>query len=425
MFSKLRKTNWSSALLKIADVERRAEDERPEHKELYKTILDFIVSFDDYVLDEIDLHFEGKILRSFNVYMDDAAVKANKLANIIAEKFSFTILKTMEPRYHYTILVNGRTVAEIRDLTKLLDIEYLMPWKVTYKTWSINVIPPDVYLLELYHKLYNPSHADSWDTIKSQIAHLEHLQEVKEGGGNSNKQDLTEELNKIINIMRNQMIKVFLPKHKDTFLLAGRTAVSIMNNEQQKYIDQLQLIVSIHVKDATALIMDELAHDAIKMHVVNQDINVPYDFRMRKYTVYASFHEQNNERVQKPLLELFTSAQYELVPYIDKDNIRISHPLVTLRLQYIDIWILKLLLQEGKMTKETIHHIMQKKFKTISSIRKNGEIEQPTQWLGTWSNADIDYKLMAFKKRKDTSLPTFPYKPYIYFQQHGVYRTFG
>ncbi len=149
MFAKLLKTEWPAALVKVGDIERRHIDEQPDHKLLYGTILDYISSIEGYVLDEIDLHFEGKILRSFNTYVKNPAFVANQLANLLATKFSFTIMKTMEPLVHYTVLINGRTVAELRDINKLLDIDYLMPWKVTYKTWNLTVVPPDVYLLEL------------------------------------------------------------------------------------------------------------------------------------------------------------------------------------------------------------------------------------------------------------------------------------
>lgn len=453
MFSSLVKTEWLQSLTAIADVERRNGD----NKELHDIILDFILVSErtrECVFDAPDLHTTGSGLsiRTPNVYIDGADVVANKLANTVATHFSFVILRTMEPRFHYTLMVNGLPAAEIRDISKLLRLKFLMPVVVEYGKWKINILPSDIYLIEAYHKLCNPAYSDKWDEIKKSI----HERNIA-GGSSSGEQianqtkeekqdlELGSSMNEIVNALRGHVVFGMLLDGSPDFLILGRPSISLITWKTIEYFDQLQLISRIHINDATAAIIAYIKSisSKIDMHVVGQNINVPFDFRLRKYIIYVSYHIAN-KREQRPLLEIFTSAQYELVPYCiladigvttiqygstsyECPNLRIAHPLVTLRFQYIDIWILKVLLQDGKLAADTIKHLMLKKTKAVELIHEQLSVKNFTmdKWLGKWSNPDSDYKMMMFKKKRDTALPTYPYKPYLYYQQHGSYRVFG
>jgi hypothetical protein len=444
MFTRLLETEWSAELLRIADIERRREDERPENEKLYSIILDFITEFYDnaYVLDEVDMLFEGKTLRSFNVYVNRASLAANNLANTIADHFSFVVLKTMDPELHYTLLINNRPVVEIRDMEKLLEFEYLMPWKIKYKKWTLITLPPDVYLMEAYHKLYNPAFVDEWDEIRMRICHLEKLQEDGPSSIGATAVGGRQDISNIAMKVRMAIIKQLLGTEiaRENFMIAGRTTVPLLGGNVIDYADNLQLISRLHINDAAQIIINFVEQmDGLKVHLVGQEMSVPFDFRMRKYIFYISFSRDaanGGHKDQRPLLELFTSAQYELVPYVslievipklvdEWGDIRIAHPLVTLRLQYIDIWVLKLLRQNGKIGADKIQQLLAKKVSTIGLIKGSvGFGSPPRNWMGKWSNADTDYKIISMKKRKDASVPTYPYKPYLYYKQHGKYRVF-
>lgn len=416
MFSKLIETNWIDKWIEDAKIESRKEDLRDEHRVLHDMILDFMMARKDWVIDNVDLLTTDNIIRTFSIYTEDAARVSNKLSNVIVAKYPFVVLRTVEPKYHFIINVNGQDIVNIRDLSKLMKISYLNPiikkYTVELKSWNIPVLPPDIYLMELYHKRYNPAFHEEWKQIDNDINQMIKLMEdrLKTGGSPAGK------IQEGVNYIRKQLLDKF--KNSDDVIVCGSYIVSVLQNRKEVVIPSMQLLSKMHVSDLFNLLKGWFEVEGrFTLILVNQNLHAPFDFRLRKYTVYLKVSGE-----QRPLLDIFTSLQYEQIPYFEYEDVKYAHPFVALRFIYMDIWIIRVMLQEGKIDQDKLRVLMQKKSELAATIK---QFDVPlNKWIGQWTNENTDYKIMALKKRQETDLPTYPYKPYIYFIKHKKYRDF-
>lgn len=419
MFVKLINSGWIDEWVEEARTESREEDKREEHKILHDTILDFFSSRQDWVIDDPELlTTDEHTMRIFSIYVDDAARVSNKLANIIVVKYPFIVLRTIEPKYHFILSINGQDVANIRDLSKLMNIKYLNPVIRDYpstgtKQWKIPVLPPDVYLLELYHKRYNPSFHEEWDDIDRQITTMIELLNKHITGGGSYKETPVQ---KGVNYIRRQLLDKL--KGSNDIIVCGQYVINILQKRLETIIPAMQILSRIHINDFLNKLKEWFEVDGrFILTLINQNLRAPFDFRLKKFTVYLKVAGE-----QRPLLDVFTSLQYEQIPYFIHEDIKFAHPLVVQRFVYLDIWILRVMLQEGKVDKAKLEQIMRKKSELAAIVKK---FDMPMNtWLGEWTNENTDYKIMALKKREGSDIPTYPYKPYIYFIKHDKYRLF-
>lgn len=487
MYQRLLDIGWTKTLLAAAEKEKFAEDMLPSNVALQTAVLDFLTGR-GAIFDECSLLYSTKPLRSFNCYVEGAFKVSNDLANTLLALTSYIVVKTVEPDAHYDVLVGGRPIAAVRDLERLMRREFLTPYEAKYERWKLHVLPPDVYMIDYYHRLCDPRQHDEWPRVRETLRLLDRAEEVGHviNGGQLDLSGLPG-IDEVTNYVRMAIVTKFLAgEGRGNFVLAGRLTMPLVYGGTFAYTDGMpQLIAKLHINDCANMLRGFIEQNPqLRMHVIGVELSVPFDFRMRKYVIYLNYitgsqqiddqrngnssqvdnqnsnkskkgggredkkNSQNGnnrqvDRQQRPLLEIFTSAQYELVPYVEladtnpklvgapfEGSIQIAHPYVTLRLEYIGIWIIRIMQQNGKGNADAIKHLMQKKLDTIAKLKEKISKSSSgmtanslaVSWFGIWSDPEIDYKIVALKRRREAQIPTYPYKPYVYYKQHQELR---
>jgi len=117
------------------------------------------------------------------------------------------------------------------------------------------------------------------------------------------------------------------------------------------------------------------------------------------------------------LLDVFNSAQYELVPYTVYKDMNIGYPNVLNMFMLIDMWFLRFLSTINIINVATLNQYISTTFNNLADIDKiKLSRYSKEQYLGTYVN------LLRYKHKKSLNNDYFPYNPEQHRYQKGQYR---
>ena len=146
-----------------------------------------------------------------------------------------------------------------------------------------------------------------------------------------------------------------------------------------------------------------------------QELHIPKDFRTNRYTYYLSFQNDKGQ-VEKPFLDFFNSASFELVPYRIVNNIAIAHKYFILRFLFIDLWIIRIVKKLGLINAEVLNKKINHLWDNIEYFRAEDSISK-LEFLGIYRDYMIDKKMNTLGVKTP-----YPYYPEIYFDSNKKYR---
>ncbi len=278
----------------------------------------------------------------WDLYASDAYRCARKLADALAQVKSPHVpartvaLQTNIKHREFTMYVNTRVLLRIYAMERYRGVDLASlagTARVTGALTGVSIasISAEMHLIQLYRRLYSPS------MISSAVDNL--MMEAS-----------------LFSIMRAGSIP----------------SESVIGAAESKHTDK---IIAHIAADTNTVFIGAFAirGDKSRLQVITNDVDVLYsaisrivpgtrlvkynlgivgDFQLTKHTVYASGgghngnHNNNNTNAQSPLMDIFNSAQYEMIPFVAKavrgHNIRAAGPWVLLRYLFIDIWVLKM-----------------------------------------------------------------------------------
>lgn len=315
----------------------------------------------------------------WELYCDDTYNTAKQLTIALSEVATphvpadTTYMQTRIKHREFSIFVYARMLFAVYSLDKYRGIKLIDLMGPAQRTSYLHREPilclsEEMYLIDLYRSLYTPAKVATWKvSLENEAAIYKLIEEsimkkavAKVGGSQSGHNELPK--------ISHKMLPVVIQKLSKTNVIIGELAVAIMQNDTQFKPQRLQIISADTIED----IMQSVSAIVKTYHncrVIRQKyhVNLPNDFQITKYTLYIS-----NGRDQLPLVEVFNSAQYEMIPYktyqstITNNNktLMIANPWVLLRFLFIDMWILKLILNLAGTTSE--RSITEKILKSVS-----------------------------------------------------------
>lgn len=368
-------------------------------------------------------YFDGKELNKdsyvFEIYASDPLNTSERLVDSLYAKFknnspfidiNTLALETLIKHTEYSISVGSRSLMKVLTFGEYRGvdlIEIMNPIKAPgrFSGAIIKIVPEDWYLITAYRMLYSPQYVDQWEALynlsgKILTTIIENNNPSKTGGEN------------ITTIARIALLSIV---KKSGLLLIGDKALNLyLDSDTQT--QRLQLIfdsnnspesivglLSKKLEDSTK----KIAMSDHKVDLVNYYLNIPSDFRIRKFTIYIT-HGKN----KFPLVDMFNSGTYELLPYVVKEGYKIAHPFVCLRFYLIDLWILKLIEHLGGDNNQRRNQILNK-MKTINELPKQFQLGD---YYGEFSNENVARKKLMkalgmapkyypAKKSEPTKLP--------------------
>lgn len=334
-------------------------------------------------------------MTKFIIYGSYIFKHANTLANILVTNHTqyvelFTTLKNqlfnmkINNESHFITFININTDV-IRFVTPIAG------------KW----LSPNIELITIYHHLYSPQFYDdqiySWATLRKYENDCwkqfvkSHPSKPKSSGNTPM-------------FPYNSIILTWLKNRTDCMLI-GPVATTHKNRNNYK----AQIITSEHIGkivDEIKLLLKRLAKIDATTRTYKVE-HIPGEYRLSKSIVsYKNNH----------ILEIFNNASYELVPYIEVDNVRVGMPYVLMHNMMLDILFIGTLGSRGTLSQQIVYQIISDYIDVITHVRKNMFDVKMTPFMGVYKDDNL------VKKRLGILNDFKPYYPAVYKSANGKYR---
>lgn len=287
----------------------------------------------------------------WDLYCDSAYDNAKAIADVLytvksAHVDNRTISVQTNIKYReFTISIDARYAFKVFTMDKYREVklaEVMKPIAATgYFGEQVLVLPEPIALIEIYQKLYSVAKCAMWpeyhklenDVYSSSIQTAETIV----GGATSFDKSAAIEI-----ITRKLLVDpriVVVGDHALNLLGVGSTTrIQLITDIP---INELSELTSrILTNERNALRRVKVGHDRTAW--VKYGLNIPSDFQILKYTVYAVVGGE-----QVALYDAYNSTTYEMIPFKIINGIRVAGLYVILRFLFIDIWTLKLIIGVG------------------------------------------------------------------------------
>ena len=331
-------------------------------------------------------------MHSFIVYGPYIFKHANALANLLAINHTpFVELFTTLKNRMFSMKINGES-----GIITFIDIRSNLSSII--KPIAGKWLPPNIELQHIYHKLYSPQHFGERDGLlgyekKCWDIFTKNVDKTREDNKHSREYPF------------NSLVLTWL-KNKDDCILIGPVATT--HPSRNKHMIQIITSSSMgKISDEITKIMQRLANiQSISSRTYLID-NIPGEYRLSKTVLSIK---------KNRVVEIYNAANYELVPYIVVDGVKVGMPYVLLHYMMLDIWNVNVLGVNGILPRQAITRITNEYVDIMNMVRsKIYEVTKP-MFLGNY----VDDHLA--KKRLSLSNSFFPYYPAQYKQINNKYR---
>lgn len=291
-----------------------------------------------------------------------------------------TELQTNIKHVEFSIFINARPLFKIYELNKYRGVklaEVMTPHILTgYYGNTIKCISNELLLVDIYRQLYSPSRLAEWTSALDTESKLFAANTTATTGGAEN------------------IVDKFVKNIPKDAVIIGDYALALMGRTPTGR--KIQIISEISGEE----ILKRFPRTTVEKH----KLNIPSDFQIKKYTVYTS-----DGRSQTPVIEVFNSSKFELIPWVKIGGYKVGNPWVLLRFIFIDIWTVRVIM---KMTGKDLSSRIQKLYSNATSTRavvmKNIESSfQLTNYTGKYISEQVAKKKLI----KEIGVRYPPYYP--------------
>lgn len=369
------------------------------------------------------------------IYSANALIDANDLANELALINDYTVLNTTIFKKEFQIAIEGNkfiTFKHVETHKNIVLIEVMKP--------VFGYVAPEIEILGVYKRLFNPHFASEWDELIEQEgklheickSRLETIRGYSQGG--SIQGGSIQGSSKLTFLNAKEAVILYIAKtYINQIIMVGEVAYDI-------YTQEYKNIVKI-IKQGEKKIQyigyvspEELMHSlnnlglGYKITYKKQSLHLPIDERQQKYTFYIDSGCKDDDEKCFIIFELFNNVEYELVPYsivkIDDIDMKIGTMQISLYIAYIDIWVIQLISAIGQLHESSKFTKLQTLYEQIDKYRKIlltqdylNQFKKYKFYMGTFIDEIIFLKHLSISN----SVPA--YIPSIYKKLNNSYRT--
>lgn len=375
----------------------------------------------------------------YELYTDDTYNHAKKLTDRLYSDShtphidkKYIVLRTDIRNREFTININTRSVIKIYNLDKYRNIRLIKLMgppsrKGYFSDKFIKCISEEIQLIEIYRTLYSPIKVAQWNdylryekelylAIKSNVARkvTEKIEEL-----NLDLEFLGALDNSAKNKWKSHIENTIIDKivRKSNNVLIGDYAINCSLDISSKNTNvRLQLIseesIDNFVKQIERALKDEKISGTVSY--IRYNLNILTDFQILKYTIYVT-----SDKNQIPILDFFNSSSFELIPFAKgKDtftDIKLGNLFVLLRFKFIDLWVMRLILNIGtdniNFLRDKIKDMLDQinKLRTCISKKQKEELFQLKNYVGVYINETVAKKKLIIE-RGEKFAPYYPAK---------------
>jgi hypothetical protein len=286
-------------------------------------------------------------------------------------------------------------------------------------------MPGEIELINVYHTLYNPAKEKEWpDACRYEGVLFDQVVDRNARGILGGKSCAPCKQN-ILEAAKISLVRDWLVDQEDLMLI-GFWARDWLKAPGPAQLpgnrEKVQLIGNVNPK-ALLQRLKTFMGNFTKFNVTTrpQELNLPKDFRTVRWTYYVGIQGMRGV-VDRPFLDRFNSAEFEVVPCQPVRGLRLGARWVLLRFLFIDLWVVRFLREMGRIDAETLKKKVALAWSVVEYIRDQVDPELlpagPREFLGMYRDAMIDKKIASLGSTKSL----YPYYPGLYLVDKGGYR---
>lgn len=417
----------------MQDIEKPAMDyikkERAQYTTVYTTIESYCAKYklilsNKYVLCDMVDAKNNVYNKIYRVYTSNPLRHANDLTNIIYEQMkddkyaAYTRMKTLKENEEFSIEYNLRqmvVICKVQKHKQTEPIELIKPVDIE----KLLYMPSEIELIDVYHTLYDPSQYCDWGEAEEFEKRLFDQVLQRKDRGILGAGNCKERKKHALEAMKIDIVLRWLPDQSDTILL-GPWACDWLKYGKKICVQhgKIQLISNMTPdKLLQQLKKFAAAHSKFDVSMREQELHIPKDFRTTRTTYYIHVDTPHGI-TEKPFLDLFNSAAFEVVPCVQVDGVSIGTRYVLLRFLFIDLWVIRIIKGMGLLSASILQKKIDELWTMIEFIREQYTFSDQITHIGTYRNAAADKKISGMKGKM-----FFPYYPHVYLEQNNKYRS--
>ena len=387
---------------------------------------------------------------------DEASLSVERKANplLINNCARWLSMKTVAAHEEINIFFDGRLIVIFRAINKYKSIDiFKMLLPVRSKTGlftssELLLLPPELELMDIYHKLYSPDKAGDWEDLLKMEYHLyDSLLSRKKviiGG----KDDCSRNIVTNIETIKKLLVLDFI--RNQPAVLIGEWALKLMDYGEtgkpfNDTYEKVALIVDSPIDEFNELLENFLKTiTTYKPTYREEKLHILSDARLKKYTFYISgVCSVSGQKFEKPFLDIYNSGIYELIPYrLSKEftskkggdnnhipdgkypeDIKIGSAYVLLRFLLLDVWILRVIRNLGFITPAILDAKITRLFDIMSIIKNARKLNNLISKSFAHDNYIGEFQsLVIYQKNKLSEAKFPPYAPHYYKNATGSYK---
>jgi len=411
--------------------------DRDQYADLYKVVEDYVKANNLFIsnlykiakLDKSDL-IDELVNYHYDIYCSRPFEHSNNLINLIYEKLkkhsliSTLVLNTIVKNEEFVILFDTRVMCKIlaiqrdRPGGKSLDLmKIIKPVNIN----GLNYLPAEIEIIDVYNQLYTNENTNLLfeQKLSKQVIGVVGGQLEKITGGKS---DACYERKKDeLEAIKVAIVKDFLKDRTDVVLLGG-LAVELHKNTNicPKY-DRIQIITTLTPDQFRKELSDYLNGLGRNYNITmgdELDLLIPKDFRSKRIVFSMSLRTDMGIK-EKPFLEYFNSAEFDVIPYFKHNNILIACKYVICKFLFIDLYVSKFIHSLGKLDDKSYAAKQSRNLELINYV--NNMQFQIDGTIGVYFDYEISKKELMLGQERYYA----PYFPHSYFVKNDKLRDFS
>ena len=398
------------------------KDDRNKYKEIFDETRAIIANDPIIILSNINTILKEKepLENAMVIYTTHTRRTTTLITNHIHKKIGkLAQMRAIIPNEEYEIMYNLRGLIKLYNIEryKNIDIPDLLN---AVKINNLYYFPPEIELMDIYHKLYLPNYYDDWNTLLQQEKLLYNIitkgtsqnkKEIKESKKeskeikNESKDNCTTCKDKRqidINNIKHLMLKFF---DNENYVLIGDVAHKLINSklsDNDNISKNIQIISENNIEQDYQNIVNYLSlYTKHGIYYKKKKLYIPKDNRIFKYTLFIKYptitSSKGSRGIDKQFLDIYNCTEFELIPYIPKKHnnisLRVGNLFVQMRFLLIDLWLYRVL----KYLKDIDDKVFNEKclniYTTMNTIKKLLPISFKDKYMGINYDEKIAQKI--------------------------------
>lgn len=373
-----------------------------------------------YILCEKNNNIMNICDKVYKIYTNHPFKYSNNLTNLLHEKSK-------------NINIKLRTIIEHEELIIEYDTRIVCIFYKLYIQNNLNIndiikpvnknnllyIPSELELIDTYHNLYIMNNINEETKFEDILfKQVENRKDNKIIGS-----ALINDKKELFELIKVRLIQDWMYNKKTNKpILIGPWAydwINLSDKELNTNLEKIQIIYDITPKE----LLNELKIFINKITNYNitfkkQELDIPKDFRTIRYTYYLHIKTKKGI-INKPFLDLFNNSDFELIPYVEINNIFIGQKYLILRILFLDLWTIRVIKSLGLIDKLILNKKISYLWNLILYFRNEFKDNLKINFIGTFKDYKINKSMDILEKKIINA-----YYPELYFNENNKYRLF-